>query len=87
MNGPFVLTTAAHSFRRSPFLRHKCIPQASSPVLDALVADSVPTGKRAALYTALHIAYIMSLGLGPAAAAGLFWWKGDEWSTEVSSKV
>jgi hypothetical protein len=34
--------------------------QANAPVLDALFADSVATGRRAALYTALHIAYILS---------------------------
>jgi hypothetical protein len=34
--------------------------QANAPVLDALFADSVQTGRRAALYTLLHISYILS---------------------------
>ncbi len=40
--------------------------QANAPVLDALFADSVPTGQRAALYTRLHICYILSQASGSA---------------------
>jgi hypothetical protein len=38
----------------------RSISQANAPILDALFADSVATGRRSQLYTLLHIAYITS---------------------------
>jgi hypothetical protein len=58
-------------------------PQGYSPVLDALFADSVPTGARSTIYTTQFICSILSQGLGPAIAALLFWLHGNTWDIEV----
>lgn len=62
-------------------------PQASAPIVDSLFADSIPTGKRAGLYTALTVSYVLSSAVGPATAAALFVLHGNEWSTDVRGRV
>ncbi len=59
--------------------------QGYSPVLDALFADSVPTGARSNIYTTQFICSILSQGLGPAIAALLFWIHGNTWDIEVGA--
>eukprot|EP00967_Tisochrysis_lutea_P076139 scaffold102866_cov24-Tisochrysis_lutea.AAC.1 len=61
--------------------------QASAPIVDSLFADSIPTGKRAGLYTGLTVSYVLSSAVGPATAAVLFVLHGDVWSTECMSRV
>ena len=63
--------------------RHHRCTQGNSPVIDALFADSVPTGSRTQLYTRLYIFYILGQGLGPAAAAAVFFYTGNSWNLEV----
>jgi hypothetical protein len=52
-------------------------------VLDALFADSVPTGARSSIYTTQFICSILSQALGPAIAALLFYLHGNTWDIEV----
>ncbi|GFR48525.1 hypothetical protein Agub_g10420 [Astrephomene gubernaculifera] len=63
------------------------VAQANAPVLDALFADSVPTGNRSRLYTWLHMSYIVSQGLGPGIGAVMFALNGNVWKLEVLQRV
>ncbi|GIL76375.1 hypothetical protein Vretimale_5936 [Volvox reticuliferus] len=63
------------------------VAQANAPVLDALFADSVPTGNRSKLYTWLHMSYIVAQGIGPGVGAAMFAINGNVWKLEVLQHV
>ncbi|GIL45087.1 hypothetical protein Vafri_2033 [Volvox africanus] len=63
------------------------VAQANAPVLDALFADSVPTGNRSKLYTWLHMSYIVAQGIGPGVGAAMFALNGNVWKLEVLEHV
>jgi MFS family permease len=51
-----------------------------SPTVDALFADSLPTGGRASWFQLAYALSLASRAVGPLLAAFLFWRGGDEWS-------
>lgn len=56
------------------------LAQGSFPVVEALFADSIPTGHRTSLYSLMQISSMLAGGLGPAVAAVYFWVRGNAWS-------
>lgn len=57
------------------------------PALDALFADSTPSGGRAAAYTARYGLAVASNGLGPSIAAGIYARYGDAWNLAEIKRV
>lgn len=63
------------------------VAQGAGPVQDALFADSVATGSRATVYTAAHVASVLSKAVGPLLSAALFARSGGGWSLGVLRAV
>lgn len=57
------------------------------PSLEALFADSVPTGKRSRIYSLKHSVQQLSMASGPFVNVALFYYFGDEWKLSILKSV
>ena len=57
------------------------------PTVDALFADSLPTGRRASWFQLAYALSLASRSLGPLVAALVFWRNGDEWRLPALRRV
>jgi MFS family permease len=60
---------------------------AVGPSIDALFADSLPTGGRSGWFQLAYALSLASRSVGPLLAALLFWRSGDEWRLPVLRRV
>eukprot|EP00891_Asterochloris_glomerata_P001821 jgi/Astpho2/1821/Aster-00353 len=61
--------------------------QAAGPVVESLLADSVPTGNRSQLYSYLFSTLILSMSCGPLISAIVFWVTGNSWDVTSLERV
>jgi MFS family permease len=57
------------------------------PTVDALFADSLPTGRRASWFQLSYALALASRSLGPLVAALVFWRSGDQWQLPTLRRV
>ncbi len=57
------------------------------PALEALFADSVPSGTRSWIYTIRHFVEQIGMMIGPLVNIVLFWILGDEWDVGILKNV